>query len=81
MYTSWKGLTLEEAVARAKGITRQALHIAIKTYTANGNTAVVDQLREVRTILKRDHRIAKVGIERVLLDEAKKAAKMSKLDK
>lgn len=81
MYKSWKGLTLEEAVERAKGISRQALHIAIKTYTANGNTEVVAQLKEVRKVLKRDNRIAKVGIERVEQTEAKKAAKVSKLDK
>lgn len=81
MAKSWKDLTLDEAVERAKGISRQALHIAIKTYTANGRHDVVEQLRLVRKTLKRDKRIAKVGVEMVEKQEAKKAAKLAKLDK
>jgi len=66
----WENLTLEEAVERAKGISRQALHIAIKTYTANGRDDIVAQLRQVRKTLKRDKRIAKVGKDVVEAAEA-----------
>jgi siderophore synthetase component len=74
MAKSWSELTLDEAVERAKGISRQALHIAIKTYTANGRTDIVEQLRLVRKTLKRDKRIAKVGKEAIEAKEASTAA-------
>jgi len=79
MAKSWKDLTLDEAVERAKGISRQALHIAIKTYTANGRNDIVKQLRLVRKTLKRDNRIAKVGKEVVEAVEAARADKVARL--
>jgi len=75
MAKSWKELTLDEAVERAKGISRQALHIAIKTYTANGRTDIVEQLRLVRKTLKRDKRISKVGKDVVEATEARRKAR------
>lgn len=75
MAKSWKDLTLEEAVERAKGISRQALHIAIRTYTANGRTDIVEQLRQVRKTLKRDKRIEKVGKDTIEAQEASQAAR------
>lgn len=75
MAKSWSELTLDEAVERAKGISRQALHIAIKTYTANGRTDIVEQLRLVRKTLKRDKRIAKVGKDAVEATEARRASR------
>lgn len=59
MANRWKDLTLEEAVERAKGVSRQALYIAIRTYTANGRTDIAEQLRQVRVILKEDKKVAK----------------------
>jgi hypothetical protein len=59
MAQRWKDLTLEEAVERAKGVSRQALYIAIRTYTANGRTDIAEQLRQVRVILKKDKKEAK----------------------
>jgi hypothetical protein len=79
MAKSWKDLTLDEAVERAKGISRQALHIAIKTYTANGRTDIVEQLRQVRKTLKRDKRIEKVGKDVVEAVEAEKAARAARI--
>ena len=72
MAKSWKDLTLDEAVERAKGISRQALHIAIRTYTANGRADIVEQLRLVRNTLKRDKRIGKVGKDVVEATEARR---------
>lgn len=78
MAASWKDLTLDEAVDRAEGISRQALHNAIRTYTKNGDAAVVEQLRQVRKTLKRNKRINKVGKDLVEAQEVKKAAKLDK---
>jgi hypothetical protein len=83
MAKSWKDLTLDEAVERAKGISRQALHIAIKTYTANGRQDIVEQLRQVRTTLKRDKRIDKVGkdvVEAVEADNAERASRIAEFE-
>lgn len=79
MAKGWKDLTLEEAVERAKGISRQALHIAIKTYTANGRVDIVEQLRTVRKTLKRDKRIGKVGKDVVEATEASREAKARRI--
>lgn len=79
MAKSWKELTLDEAVERAKGISRQALHIAIKTYTANGRADIVEQLRLVRKTLKRDKRIGKVGKDVVEAAEASKEARAARI--
>lgn len=79
MAKSWKDLTLDEAVERAKGISRQALHIAIKTYTSNGRLDIVEQLRQVRKTLKRDKRIAKVGKEVVEAVEADLASRHTRI--
>lgn len=78
MAKSWKDLSLDEAVARAKTISRQALHIAIKTYRDNGRTDVVEQLLQVRKTLKRDKRIEKVGRETIEQLEAKRAARVAR---
>jgi predicted DNA-binding protein YlxM (UPF0122 family) len=59
MANRWKDLSLEEAVERAKGVSRQALYIAIRTYTANGRTDIAEQLRQVRVVLKADKLAAK----------------------
>lgn len=75
MAKSWKDLTLEEAVERAKGVSRQALHTAIRTYTANGRTDIVEQLLLVRKTIKRDKRIDKVGKETIEAKEASKEAR------
>lgn len=83
MAKSWKDLTLDEAVERAKGISRQALHIAIKTYTSNGRLDIVEQLRQVRKTLKRDKRIAKVGkdvVEAVEADLASRQARVAEFE-
>lgn len=83
MAKSWKDLTLDEAVERAKGISRQALHIAIKTYTANGRMDIVEQLRQVRKTLKRDKRIDKVGkdvVEHVEADRQARAARIAEFE-
>lgn len=81
MAKSWKNLTLDEAVERARDTTRQALHIAIRRHELRGCTEVAEQLKEVRKILKRERRVTKVGEEAVAAYEAKKARKLSKLDK
>lgn len=78
MAKRWKDLSLEEAVERAKGVSRQALYIAIRTYTLNGRTDIVEQLRQVRVTLKRDKRIAKVGLDTFEKYEAKKVAKQKR---
>lgn len=75
MSRSWKDLTLDESVERARGVSRQALQIAIRTHTKGGRTDVVDRLRQVRNVLKREKRIAKVGKEVVEAQEVLRAAK------
>lgn len=80
MSKSWKELSLEEAVERAKGISRQALHIAIRTYTNNGRSDIVEQLRKVRSTLKRDKRIDKVGKDTIELKEALQAAREARIE-
>jgi len=79
MAKSWSELTLDEAVERAKGVSRQALHIAIKTYAASGRDDIVEQLRLVRKTLKREKRVAKVGKEVVDAAEQKKIARKERI--
>lgn len=79
MANSWKDLSLDEAVERATGITRQALHIAIKTYTANGQEDIVALLLQARKELKRRKRIDKVGQDAVELKEAAIASRQARI--
>lgn len=79
MAKSWKDLTLEEAVERAKGISRQALHIAIRTYTLNGRSDIVEQLRRTRQVLKREKRIEKVGKDAVEAKEVERSARKARV--
>ena len=77
-YRPWASLTLEEAVERARGVSRQALHSIRKKHERLNDEYVTAMLKEVRRILKYEARVARVGQEAVdakqrKLDERAKA--------